>query len=400
MSSKYNGMSQTRLYRHRNLQIIFAVTLMAVLGVSSITPAFPQIVRELGVSSAQVGLLITFFTLPGIILAPFLGVLADRLGRKRILVPSLFLFAIAGTACTFTHHFHMLLLLRALQGAGAAALGSINVTIIGDLYSGTQRAEAMGLNASVLNIGTASYPTIGGALALLGWYYPFALPALAIPVGIFVLTSLKNPEPRSTQGMREYLSGTWRYLKDIRAISLFVATLITFVLFYGAYLTYFPILLDERFGASSFIIGIILSSMSLTTAVVASQLGRLSSRFTLGSIIKAAFIIYALALVLIPFMPRLWFLLIPAITFGLAHGVILPSIMTAVAGLAPLKHRAAFMSINGAILRLGQTVGPALMGLIYTFGGLDSPFLAAAALAIATSATAIAFGAKAKIWKV
>jgi ACDE family multidrug resistance protein len=393
-------MSQTRLYRQRNLQIIFAVTLMAVLGVSSITPAFPQIVRELGISSAQVGLLITFFTLPGIILAPFLGVLADRIGRKRILVPSLFLFAIAGAACAFIHHFHMLLLLRALQGAGAAALGALNVTIIGDLYSGTQRAEAMGLNTSVLNIGTASYPTIGGALALLGWYYPFALPVLAIPVGIFVLMSLKNPEPKSTRRMREYLSGTWRYLKDIRAISLFVATLVAFVLLYGAYLTYLPILLDERFGASSFIIGIVLSSMSLTTAIVASQLGRLSNRFTLGSIIKAAFAVYALALVLMPFMPGLWLLLIPAIIFGLAHGAGLPAILTAVAGLAPLEHRAAFMSINGAVLRLGQTVGPALMGLVYTLGGLDSPFLAAAALALLTLVTAIAFGTKAKIWQV
>jgi ACDE family multidrug resistance protein len=393
-------MSQTSLYRQRNIHVIFAVTLMAVLGVSSITPAFPKIVRELGISSSQVGLLITFFTLPGIILAPFLGVLADRIGRKRILVPSLFLFAIAGTACAFIHHFHMLLLLRALQGAGAAALGALNVTIIGDLYSGTQRAEAMGLNTSVLNIGTASYPTIGGALALLGWYYPFALPVLAIPVGIFVLAALKNPEPKSTRSMREYLSGTWRYLKDIRAISLFVATLIAFVLLYGAYLTYLPILLDERFGASSFTIGVILSSMSLTTAIVASQLGRLSNRFTLSSIIKAAFIIYALALALMPFMPGIWFLVIPAIIFGLAHGAGLPAILTAVAGLAPLENRAAFMSINGAVLRLGQTIGPALMGLIYAFGGLDAPFLAAAALALLTLTIAIAFGARTKIWQV
>ena len=52
-------MLQTELYRHRNLQIIFAVTLIAVLGVSNITPGFPKIVRELGVSSAQARLLIT-----------------------------------------------------------------------------------------------------------------------------------------------------------------------------------------------------------------------------------------------------------------------------------------------------------------------------------------------------
>lgn len=393
-------MLQTSLYRQKNLQIIFAVTLMAVLGVSSVTPAFPKIIDELGVSKAQVGLLITFFTLPGIVMAPFLGVLADRLGRRRILVPSIFLFAVAGTACAFTQQFHILLILRLLQGTGAAALGSLNLTIIGDLYSGTHRAEAMGLNASVLNIGTASYPTIGGALALLGWNYPFALPVLAIPVGIFVLTSLKNPEPKSTQTMREYLSGTWQHLKDVRVISFFVASVVAFIILYGAYLTSLPILLDERFGASTLIIGIILSSMSLTTAIVASQMGRLSKRFTLGSIIKAAFFIYALALLLVPFMPQLWFLLVPAIIFGLAHGAGLPAIMTAVAGLVPFKHRAAFMSINGAVLRLGQTIGPALVGLLYTLGGVDFPFLVAAGLALVTSATAILLGGRFKIWKV
>lgn len=71
---------------------------MAVLGVSSVTPAFPAIARELGVSSGQVGLLITVFTLPGIVMAPVLGILSDRHGRKKILVPALLLFGIAGGA--------------------------------------------------------------------------------------------------------------------------------------------------------------------------------------------------------------------------------------------------------------------------------------------------------------
>ena len=62
---------------------------MAVLGVSSITPVFPDLVRELGISGVEVGLLITFFTLPGVFLAPVLGVLADRFGRKKILIPSI-----------------------------------------------------------------------------------------------------------------------------------------------------------------------------------------------------------------------------------------------------------------------------------------------------------------------
>ena len=83
---------------------------MAVLGTSNITPAFPTIVRELGGSSGQVGLLITVFTLPGILMTPLLSVLSDRYGRKKILVPALLLFGIAGSA--FARDFNVLLVLR------------------------------------------------------------------------------------------------------------------------------------------------------------------------------------------------------------------------------------------------------------------------------------------------
>lgn len=385
-------MSEGRLSRDRNLQIIFGVTLLAVMAVSSIAPALPAIVRDLGISKLQVGLLITAFTLPGMVLAPFLGVLADRFGRKRILVPSIFLFGLAGTACALTRDFNTLIVLRVFQGVGAAALGSLNVTIIGDLYSGRRRAAAMGLNASVLSIGVASYPLIGGALASLAWHYPFYLSLAAIPLGLIVLTALRNPEPRSKEGLRDYLGGTWGYLKNLKVAALFAAGVLTFIILYGALLIYFALLLDESFHASAFTIGLVMSLMSLTTAIVSSQLGRISAWFSEATLIKAAFAIYALALALIPLMPSLWLLLIPVMIFGIGQGVNLPSIHTLVAGLAPMEYRAAFMSINAAMLRLGQTIGPPLVGLFYVYGGSDAAFYATAGLALVASVTAILVG--------
>jgi ACDE family multidrug resistance protein len=273
--------AERSIFRDRNIQIIFGVTLTAVMGVSSITPVFPRLIKEFDITPGQIGLLITFFTLPGVFLAPVLGVLADRFGRKRILGPSLFLFAFAGASCAFVRDFNLLIVLRVFQGIGGASLGSINTTLIGDLYSGPRRAEAMGLNASILSIGTAVYPAVGGALALIGWFYPFLMPVLAIPVGIMVLTSLRSPEPRSRQGLKEYLGSTWSYLRNIKVLGLFSASTITFILLYGTLLTYFTILLSERFGASSFTIGLMITTMSLTTAAVSSQLGRINRRFSL-----------------------------------------------------------------------------------------------------------------------
>jgi ACDE family multidrug resistance protein len=376
-------MNQRKIYLDANLQIIFGVTLTAVMGVASISPAFPRIVEGLNLSPEAVGLLITVFTFPGVILTPVLGVLADHFGRKRILVPSLILFGIAGGACSLARDFNLLLLLRFLQGIGAASLGSLNVTIIGDLYSGKERVAAMGYNASVLSVGTASYPSIGGALATLGWYYPFTFHSVAIPVGLLVLFSLKNPEPKSEQHLKEYLGNAWQSIKNRQVVGLFAASVTTFIILYGAYLTYLPLLIGGSFGASPLIIGLIMSSMSLTTAITSSQLGRLAKVYPERTLLKAAYIFYASALVIVPFVPNLWVLLIPIIIFGVGHGLNIPSIQTLLAGLAPMEHRAAFMSVNGMVLRLGQTLGPLLMGAVFGLWGIGGVFYAGAVFAIA-----------------
>ena len=72
---------------------------------------------------------------------------------------------------------------------------------------------------------------------------------------------------------------------------------------------------------------------------------------------------------MIPFVSNLLLLMIPVIIFGIAHGTCSPSIQVLLAGLAPLKYRAAFISLNGMFLRLGQTFGPLLMDLIYSIWG-------------------------------
>jgi ACDE family multidrug resistance protein len=384
--------AERSLLRDRNLHIIFGITLMVAMGVASIAPALPTIVRDLGISKLNVAWLITAFSLPGMLLAPFIGVLADRFGRKRILVPAIFLFALAGTACAFTRDFNILLLCRVFQGIGAAGMGSINVTLIGDLYSGRRRVEAMGLNASALSIGAAGYPLIGGALAALAWYYPFYLSLIAIPIGIIVLTKLNNPELDSREDFKSYLVGAWGYLKNMKVAALFVAGVLTFIIVFGAYLTYFAIYMDDAFNASGFTIGVLMSVSALANAVVASQMRRITRRFSEAMLIKASFAIFGLSLIVIPLMPSLWLLLIPVLLLGIAQGINLPSILSMAAGLAPTEYRAAFMSINSSMIRLGQTVGPPIVGLFYVYGGPTAAFTITASMALMAAAVGLLAG--------
>ena len=378
------------VWKDHNLHVIWFVTLMAVLGSSSVSPAFPEVRQQFGVSVGQVGLLITVFTLPGVFLTFFAGALSDRFGRKRILVPSLLLFGSAGGACALAPNFETLLLLRVLQGVGAASLGALNVTLVGDLFSGRERTTALGYNSSVLNVGTASYPAIGGALAAFGWYYPFALPLLAIPVALLVLFSLRNPEPRNDQELKEKAQSVWERAKNGCVIGLFANTFVVFVILFGALIAYLPSFMSERFGSGSLFIGLVLASTSVTAALASTQAGRLADRFSEKVLIRTSYLLYAVSLCLVPLVPSVWLLFVPTVLFGVAQTLNLPNAFSLLNEAAPDENRGAFISINSTILRLGQTLGPVLTTAATVLLGLSGAYIAASVLAAAMFLVAFA----------
>ena len=374
-------MTEKSVFKNKNLYIIFGITLAAMMGVASITPAFPDIIKYFEISPQQVGGLIVAFTLPGIFLSPFTGMLADRYGRKVVLVPSLFLFGIAGFACMFVHSFYWLLALRFLQGVGASSLSSMNITLVGDLFEGKQRTAVMGYNASVLSIATASYPALGGVIAIFGWQYIFALPILAIPLGIWIIRGLNNPEPRNKANLRYYFGQIWKTVNQKTVWGLLMLNFIIFLILYGVYLTYFPLMMETRLSADSYHIGLMMSLMSVITAAVSSQLGKINRLMSLKLQLIVGSFAYLIAALLMMKANSYETLAISVIVFGLGHGVLIPTIQNMMVGFAAINERAAFMSLNSMVLRAGQTFGPLMVGLFYAFSGLNATFLSGAIMA-------------------
>jgi MFS family permease len=344
-----------------------------------------------GINEQQVGLLITVFTVPGIILTPVLGVFADRVGRKWVLVPCLFLFSIAGTACGFAPSFTILLVLRFFQGVGAAALGALNVTIIGDLFQGRERITAMGLNASVLSVGTATYPAVGGILAAIAWNYPFFLPILVFPLAILVAFKLKTPEPETAQPIGEYLREVFKEIFKREPLVLFAASMVIFVILYGAYLTYLPLLLSDVFAVGPSVIGLMMTLTSISSAIMSSQLGRISLLLSQRRLAPIGLCLFGILLVILPFVKELWQLGGLCLLLGAAFAFSIPVVQTIISSLAPHKRRAAFMSINGMVLRMGQATGPLLAGLLFAWRGFYGVFFVNASIAFAMALALVIF---------
>ena len=375
-----------------NLLIIFGTTLIAVLGVASITPAFPKMSLELGIPPGMISLVIIIFTIPGIFLTPFLGVAADRFGRKPVLAPSLMLFGVAGFTCAFSEPigfalgispFLVLLIFRFIQGIGAAALGSLNVTIIGDLYRRQQRTQVMGYMVSVQSAGTAIYPLLGGLLALFGWFYPFYLPLIAIPISLAALFKLNVPKPEDMLSLRQYFTQVGIVLRNRQVAGLFLISTTVFIMLYGAIITYLPFLITTSFFVNSFIAGLVLSLISVAAAIISLFVGRLAQRFSMKTVLLTAFPFLTLGLFLVPFAPTFFILLIPVTFYGIGIGFAMPTTQTLLVRLAPTENRAALMSLNGFVLRLGQTLGPLIMTMVLVFWTLPGVYWVAALFALA-----------------
>ncbi|HEY9602134.1 MAG TPA: MFS transporter [Allocoleopsis sp.] len=383
LSTEHQQENQSPLYKDKNLLIIFTVSLITFLVLASIPPAFPKIIQALNVPPQKIGLLISVFSFPSLVFGPVVGVLADRIGKKTILVPSLVLFGIAGTACAFARDFNLLLWFLFLQGIGAASLHSLTIALISDLYSGTRRTTAIGYNTSLINASMAIYSIIGGALAVMGWYYPFLLSLAALPVALLVWFGFKNPEPTGEKPLNVNLLNALKSLRNRQLAGLFIASTAQFMLLYGALRTYLPLLIAHSFKSSSWIIGLILASLPVAMAIAAWQVGRLARRFSETTLIRASFVVYALALLSVPFVSSLWLLLIPTVMFGIGFGICSPIILSLVASRASKEYLAMVISVNGTFCNVGRIIGPMLMGVALGIGGISSVFYVGAGIAIA-----------------
>ncbi|NIC00914.1 MFS transporter [Halobacterium sp. R2-5] len=371
--------------------VIISSSLIGVMGVSLISPLLPALRPVFGVTDTAVGLFITAYSIPGIFITPFIGYVADRIGRKWVLVPLLFTFGIAGAGIAFTTNFLIALGLRFLQGIGATALVMLAVTLIGDIYEGNRRDTLIGMNGSMIGVGAAFYPLLGGALATVRWSVPFLFFGVAIPVGLLALLALDGSTGASDIQLSTYTNRIYEVVQLPEALALFAAMFLAVFIYYGAVVTALPLLLSDEFGLTSSKIGLILAVAALANAVTSSLYGRISRRRTAPELISLGFVAFGIGLLLIWISSTTVLIAVALLGFGIGLGLALPSIDMKVITLVSEDLRAGMMGMRTSMLRLGQTIGAvgftfaAETFFVSTVQGYRSLMLLAGVIVIGTS---------------
>jgi MFS family permease len=393
MTRERGGGAARPLIGDRNLQIVLALTTTSMLGVGSLSPAFPEIMRDFHLDTHQVGLLITVYTAPGIVLSPLAGLLADRIGRRAVIVTGLVIFALSGLACALSTSFEALLLFRFIQGLGGSPLSAVNNTVLADLFSGRERIEALGYNQSVSSMSALMHPLVGGAVALLGWQYPMLLPLVALPVAYMVAFHLDGADRAATGSLRTYLANAFRGIFTRRVLALYLVNLTNLLVIYGVLLVYLVLMMKERFDADPLTIGIILATSAVASGLTSLTTRRVAARFSPRQMIVGGMVVSGCGIALNTVMPGLWWLVIPAAARGLGQGILMPALYVALAEEAPADARAAVMGFASTMFRAGQTFGPPVFAIAYAFGGVDTVFLAGMVVSLlAAAAVGALFG--------
>jgi EmrB/QacA subfamily drug resistance transporter len=181
-------------------------TFMAAVESSIVATAMPTIVADLG-GFNLFSWVFAVYLLTQAVSIPVYGRLADIYGRKKVFYAGAGLFLVGSTLCGFAGNLLTLILFRALQGFGAGGVQPIATTILGDIYTPTERAHVQGLVSSVFGVAAVLGPLLGAFLVeQVSWQLVFWV---NLPIGvaaiIMIATFLQEPAEHHRRRRIDYL---------------------------------------------------------------------------------------------------------------------------------------------------------------------------------------------------
>lgn len=381
------------LLRETDFQLLLLANLTAPLGVSVMAAILESLIDPLGTTPGNIGLMMSAFTAPAIVMIVVAGMLADRIGRKRVLVYSLVLFGATGSAIAFTTDFRIALGLRVVQGTAWGGLIPIIITSIGDIYDGTKEAAGQGFRFTGSGVSSAISPAIAGVLVAIAWQFPFLLYAVAIPIAALVHRYFTEPTDTvdgSSQSAGAYVREMLSLVRR-RRVLMFVVARSLGTMVWIAFLTYNSLIVVRLLGGTPVQAGLLAGIGSVSFATAASQAGRITSFYDSRLVpLVVANLCLGGGFLVVLYAPGFAVAGVGIATLGLGFGVVLSLYRSLLTGVAPETLRAGLISVAESGGRVMDTATPLAMGALITTLAPTLGF--ASAMRIAGIGTAVVGG--------
>ncbi|MGI5459129.1 MFS transporter [Streptomyces sp. CA-249302] len=375
---------------HRlRVTLLMAGSCLPILGAVLIAPVLPKMqdhFESVPGAKALVPLALTVPALALALLAPFAGVIVDRLGRKRLLIVATLLYAVFGTAPLWLESLGVIIASRALVGVTEAAIMTCCTTLIGDYYSGQRRVKYLALQTMCASASATVFFVLGGAAGSAGWRVPFWVYAVSLVLAPLMVSALPSP---ATTGAPASPSQTRRpfpvrQLAGICALTFFGAMVFYTVPVEMAYL------LDDLGVENSGVIGLSTAVASAATVGGAITFARLKR--SPDPMLPAVFAVCAVGFGLMFLAGSAPLLVVGAVVNCVGTGMLLPALLTSAMSRLAFEDRGRGTGLWMAAFFGGEFVCPLiLLALESAVGTL------AGAVGVLGLATALVAGVLARV---
>ncbi|MCM2455144.1 MFS transporter [Rhizobium sp. CG4] len=337
--------------------LLFVATLTIMAG-TTVAPSLPAIEQTFAGTEHVALLSRMVLTLPAIFVAmsaPIAGILADRFGRKKLLIISMVLYGFSGMSGLLADNLFFLLVGRAVLGLAIGGIMTVGTTLAGDYFTGTERESYLGLQQAFTQFGGVAFVVTGGILADIHWRVPFAIYAASFLILPAVLAFLSEPAKKTAPSggpAKAVVSANWS-----QVLLLALSTYLINVLFYTVP-SQLPFFLRHLEINSASAIGYAIGTFNLAGALVAMSFGLLRSRLAVPGILAGGLALMATGFLMLAQASGMVSALVALCVLGTGLGVVMPSIMSLTIKIAPPALRGRIAGLVTASMFLGHFTSP------------------------------------------
>jgi MFS transporter, DHA1 family, multidrug resistance protein len=383
--------------------VISLLSAIGFFGIFSTTisknPVLPLFVKSMAAGTDVIGAISAISPLAGILFSFPVGLLADRLGKKRLLLVSAFVFVLAPPLYLLVYNPWWLIPIRFFHGIATAILGPVASALILSEYKET-KGEKLGIYSSATLVGRTLAPVLGGVIISAfvalpsGWSFRLVYgAAFVLSVPVLVLSFMMRDDSSSESGIKKVTLGDFGrslrgFVSNGRLLGTALVEMATYFT-YGAFETYLPLYLQGK-GLPPYQIGLVFSLQILSIALSKPFFGRLSDRIDRRVQILGGIVVLGASFALIPVSAGVAAATAIGIVFGLGLSFATVATSTYVSDVTREEHLGASMGALSSIMDIGQSAGPFVIGVVIQASNMESGFVVDFALCLACAAVFVA----------
>lgn len=387
---------------HTARKVIILLAVCTALQMTSYGMIFPLFARKVGDFGDDVAVLATSvmaYSLAAAVAAPFMGSLADRLGRRPMILGCFAVFAAAFTAYYLATTSAAFILVRGVAGALTAGLGPATMGVVADIAPIDERARWIGVIGGATAAGFIVGPVVGGLLYDTWGYGPPFLAAIGIALLTVAVAAVALPETHTADARRRAALRQLRAARMASGTASLRASLPRPLLAFGTLLLVnlsmisawffidpqLPFYLFDDLGWSTAQFGALISVYGWAALVGSLSLARSSDRYGRKPILVLGLVLHAAQYGGLMLTDVYWVIGATFIIAGLGEALVNPALGAAFLDITPEAHRSRVMGIKAAVGSLGSLIAPALAIVLAQHVPPQQVFAMSAALILSTA---------------